>query len=400
MSVIPIADVEAISLDLRELRRRLHRAAEIGLQLPRTQALVLEALDGLPLEITTGTAATSVVAVLRGTGPRPADGGAVLLRGDMDALPVTERTGEPFVADGEVMHACGHDLHTTGLVGAARLLCRHRDQVSGDVVFMFQPGEEGWDGAGVMITEGVLTAAGVPVRAGYGLHVMSSMLPRGTVATRPGPLMAASAGWSVTVRGRGGHGSRPHEAADPVVVAAELVTALQTMVTRRADIFDPVVITVGQFHAGTRGNIIPEEARFEATMRALSPESMAKLRAWTIELCTRLPEAYGLSSEVEFSGGYPVSVNTPEETALALDVARDLFGPDRVVELPDPIMGSEDFSRVLAAVGGCFLFLGACASDDFRTAPSNHSPLARFDDSVLPDAARLLAELAIAELDR
>jgi hippurate hydrolase len=270
----------------------------------------------------------------------------------------------------------------------------------GDVVFMFQPGEEGWDGAGVMISEGVLTASGAPVRAGYGLHVMSGLLPRGTVATRPGTFMAASAGLSVTVRGRGGHGSRPHEAADPVVVAAELVTAIQTMVTRRAYIFDPVVITVGQFHAGTRRNIIPDEAHFEATMRTLSAESMAQLRTWTSELCTRLPQAYGLSAEVGFTVEYPVTVNTADEAALALDVARDLFGPDRVVELPDPIMGSEDFSRVLAAVGGCYLFLGACASEDWRTAPSNHSPLARFDNSVLPDAARLLAELAIAELAR
>ncbi len=400
MPVLSATHAESLGPELTHLRRRLHRAAEIGLTLPRTQALVLEALVGLPLEITTGAAATSVVAVLRGTGPRQEHSQAVLLRGDMDALPVRERVREPFAADGDVMHACGHDLHTAGLVGAARLLSQHRDDLCGDVVFMFQPGEEGWDGARIMIEEGVLTAAGPPVRAAYGLHVMSSLLPRGTVATRPGTLMAASAGLFVTVRGRGGHGSRPHEAADPIVVAAELVSALQTMLTRRADTFDPVVITVGQFHAGTRRNIIPDDARFEATVRALGDESMAQVRGWATDLCSRLPEAFGLVADVEFVDEYPVTANTPGETAFALGVARDLFGTERVIELPHPVMGSEDFSRLLSAVGGCFLFLGACAGEDFATAPTNHSPLARFDDSVLPDAARLLAELAIQELAR
>ena len=206
---------DSLGPELIALRRRLHRVAEIGLALPRTQALVLEELAGLPLEIVTGTASTSIVAVLRGTGNRPADVPAVLLRGDMDALPITEATSEPFAAEGDVMHACGHDLHTAGLVGAARLLSSHRDELDGDVVFMFQPGEEGWDGAAAMIEEGVLTAAGPTVRAAYGLHVMSSLLPRGTVASRPGTLMAASAGLFVTVRGRGGHGSATSRGSGP-----------------------------------------------------------------------------------------------------------------------------------------------------------------------------------------
>jgi amidohydrolase len=260
--------------ELVALRRRLHQVPEIGLDLPRTQAVVLEALTGLDLEISTGDSLSSVVAVLRGAATDAGDR-VVLLRGDMDALPVVETSGESFAATGETMHACGHDLHTAGLIGAARLLSERRSELRGDVVFMFQPGEEGSDGAGVMIAEGVLDAAGRRADAAYGLHVFANMLPLGRVTSRPGPLMAASSGLYVTVRGAGGHGSRPHAAADPIVVAAEMVTALQTMATRQFDVFDPVVVTVGSFHAGTRPNIIPETATFEATVRTLSQAHLA-----------------------------------------------------------------------------------------------------------------------------
>jgi amidohydrolase len=382
---------------LRALRRDLHRAAEIGLQLPRTQALVTAALAGVGLEITIGQQLTSVVGVLRGARPTPAP--AVLLRADMDALPVTEETGEPFAAPPGVMHACGHDLHTAALVGAAILLSRRRAELAGDVVFMFQPGEEGHDGAAAMITEGVLDAAGPRVAAAYGLHVFSSPLPRGVFATRPGPLMAASAGLFVTVRGVGGHAARPHAAADPIVVAAEMVTALQTMVTRQFDVFDPVLITVGIFQAGTRRNVIPDSATFEATVRTFSAEALARVQDFSVRLCTRIAAAFGLQADVSFTGEYPVTVNDPEHADFALGVAADLFGRDRTLLLPNPMMGSEDFSRVLAEVPGAFVFLGACAGDDPATAPTNHSALARFDESVLPDAALLLAELARRRLD-
>jgi hippurate hydrolase len=298
------------------------------------------------------------------------------------------------------MHACGHDLHTAGLVGAARLLSRHRDQLAGDVVFMFQPGEEGFDGAEAMIAEGVLNAAGPRVSAAYGLHVFSSTLPRGVFATRPGPLMAASAGLAVTVHGVGGHASRPHAAADPIAVAAEMITALQTLVTRQFDVFDPVVITVGTFHAGTRRNVIPRQATFEATVRAFTPDTLDRVRERSVRLCTQVAAAYGLIADAAFDGEYPTTVNDPEHAQFALDVATDLFGADRAQLLKDPVMGSEDFSRVLAEVPGAFIFLGACAGEDPLTAPTNHSALARFSESVLPDAALLLAELAIARLRR
>jgi amidohydrolase len=385
---------------LTQLRRELHQCAEIGLQLPDTQRAVLDALSGLDLEITTGTATTSVVAVLRGTAPRRTGQDAILLRGDMDALPITEATGIDFAAPGEVMHACGHDLHTAGLVGAARLLSQHRQRLAGDVVFMFQPGEEGHDGAAVMIAEGVLDAAGPRVSAAYGIHVLSSFLPRGVFGTRPGALMAASSGLYVTVHGSGGHASRPHDAADPIVAAAEMVTALQTMITRQLDVFDPVVLTVGLFQAGTRRNIIPSSATFEATVRTFTPTSLERVRTASVRLCEQLAAAHGLQAEVRFEEEYPVTVNTPDQAAVALDIAAELFGPERTVTLEDPLMGSEDFSRVLAEVPGAFIFLGACSSGEHGGAPSNHSPLASFDDTVLPDQALLLAELAVRELDQ
>ncbi len=383
---------------LSALRRDLHRAAEIGLQLPRTQALVADALAEVGLEIALGSQLTSVVGVLRADRPSPVP--AVLLRADMDALPVTEATGEPFAAPPGVMHACGHDMHTAALVGAAMLLSRHRAELAGDVVFMFQPGEEGHDGAAAMIAEGVLDAAGPRVSAAYGLHVFSSTYPRGVFATRPGPLMAASAAMAVTVRGVGGHASRPHAAADPIVVAAGMVTGLQTMVTRQFDVFDPVLVTVGMFSAGSRSNVIPDDATFHATVRAFGSASMARLQQHCVRLCTQLAAAHGLQADVSFTGGYPVTVNDADHAAFALGVAAEVFGRERSLTLPDPIMGSEDFSRVLAEVPGAFVFLGACAGGDPATAPTNHSARARFDESVLPDAALLLAELALRRLNQ
>ena len=388
-------DVATFHDELVALRRELHQIPEIGLHLPRTQERVLEALAPLPLEVSTGAGLSSVTAVLRGARPGP----VVLLRGDMDALPLTERSGEEFTSrhDG-AMHACGHDLHTAGLVGAARLLSARRADLAGDVVFMFQPGEEGWDGAGHMIEEGVLTAAGRPVEAAYGIHVVSSLYHSGVFSSRPGALMAASAGLHVRVIGAGGHGSRPHGALDPVPVACEMVTALQTMVTRRFDVFDPVVLTVGTFHAGTRRNIIPDDATFEATVRTFSPEAGEQVREYAVRLCQDIAAAHGLAAEVRFDGEYPATVNNEAEYEFAAATVRELFGEDRFDEMPNPVAGSEDFSRVLALVPGAYLFLGACRSDDPDSAPSNHSSRAVFDDGVLGDAAALLAELATRRL--
>lgn len=387
----------ALAPELIALRRELHRVPEIGLDLPKTQAAVLAALAGLPLEISTGERLSSVTAVLRGGGPGP----VVLLRGDMDALPVTEESDADYRSTHEgVMHACGHDLHTAGLVGAARLLSERREELNGDVVFMFQPGEEGFDGAAHMIDEGVLEAAGRPADAAYGLHVISDTVPRGVFTTRPGPMMAASGGLYVRVIGSGGHGSRPHRTLDPVPAACAMVTALQTMVTRRFSVFEPVVVTVGSFHAGTKRNVIPDEAIFEATVRTFSEEAAARVAEESVRLCEAIAAAHGLEAEVRYEAEYPATVNWAEEARFVAETVRDLFGAERYAEMAEPMMGSEDFSRVLQATPGSYMFLGACMGGDPELAAANHSPRAAFDDGVLADGAALLAELAIRRMRR
>lgn len=388
---------------LAELRQALHREPEVGLMLPLTQQKVLRALEGLPLEITTGNNTSSVTAVLRGT----ADGGnvgdsrpAVLIRGDMDALPVTESTGLPFSSALKgTMHACGHDLHTTMLVGAAHLLCRHQDHLSGDVIFMFQPGEESWNGAGVMIDEGVLEAAGPMPAAALALHVFTGIGERGTFFTKPGPMMAASDQLHVTVRGTGGHGSMPHLARDPVTAAAEMVTALQTMVTRRFDIFDPVVISVGLLRAGTKANVIPSEAHFQATVRTFSRTARESVQQLAVSTLQGISEAHGVDSTITWVPGYPVTVNDPGEIDFVIESIRGLFGEDRATVVEHPLAGAEDFSRVLERVPGTFIGLGATPLDqEGEEVPFNHSPEARFDDSVMVDGAALYAAWAAQRL--
>ena len=393
------ADSTELQPEMARLRHRLHQRPEIGLHLPETQQAVLEALDGLALEISVGESCTSVTAVLRGTGADGDPAPAILLRGDMDALPVQEEADVDYrsTIDG-AMHACGHDLHTAMLAGAARVLSAHRDALRGDVVFMFQPGEEGLDGAGHMIREGVLDAAGPRVQRAYGIHVMSGDLPRHQFTTRPGTLMAASDWLSVTIIGAGGHGSAPHRAQDPVSVAAGLVTSLHAMVTRQFDVFDPVVLTVGSFHAGTRRNIIPAEATFDATVRSFSPQAREKVREASIRMCQEFAAAHGLRAEVRYRQEYPVTVNDPGQAEFATAAVTDLYGADRFTPMPTPEAGAEDFSRVLEQVPGCYLFLGACPHDDPESAADNHSALAVFDDSVLADGCLLHASLAVRSL--
>jgi amidohydrolase len=389
-------DAVAIATELTKLRRAIHAEPEIGLDLPRTQRKVLDALDDLPLEITLGESLSSVTAVLRGGKP----GKTVLLRGDMDALPVTERTGLPYASmiDG-AMHACGHDLHTAMLAGAARLLSARRHELAGNVIFMFQPGEEGPGGARIMVEEGVLDAAGERPAAAYALHVASGLLPFGLLASRAGTIMAAADTLHVTVHGRGGHGSQPQNAADPIPVACEIVLALQTMVTRRFDVFDPVVVTVGTFHAGTVDNVIPDDAHFVATIRSFSPAARAAVQAAAPRLASDIATAHGLRATAEFRDGYPVTVNDGAELSFAEQTVADVLGDGRYIGAPNPLTGSEDFSYVLEQVPGAFLMLGACTPDtDPFAAPFNHSAEAVFDDAVIPDGTALYAELALRRL--
>ncbi|MGP9539816.1 M20 metallopeptidase family protein [Brachybacterium sp. AOP43-C2-M15] len=376
--------------ELVALRRRLHTTPEIGLHLPATQRIVLEALEGLDLEITLGTATTSVVAVLRGGRPGP----VVLLRGDMDGLPLEEDTGLPFASTNGAMHACGHDLHVAGLVGAARLLAAERETLPGTVVLMFQPGEEGYDGAGVMLREGVLEAAGERPIAAYGVHVGADA-PTGLISARAGTLMAAYSVLDVRVIGRGGHGSRPHQALDPVPATAEMVSALYTRITRRYSAFDPVVLTVGEIHAGSAPNIITGQTHFRAGVRSFSTETTAALVEDLPSFVTAIGRAHGLTVDATMRTVLPATINDEGEAAFFASTARALFGEEEYLELERPRTGSEDFSRVLAEVPGAYGFIGAASGYDPADPPaSNHSPQAQFDDSVLARQAHLLATLA------
>jgi hippurate hydrolase len=287
------------------------------------------------------------------------------------------------------------------LVGAARLLCRHRDQLAGDVVFMFQPGEEGWNGAGVMIEEGVLEAAGRRVDAAYGMHVFSALEPHGRFATRPGAMLSASDELHVTVHGEGGHGASPQLAKDPVPAVAEMVTGLQTMVTRQFDMFDPVLVTVGLLRAGTKANVIPGTATLQATVRTYSPQSRERMVEAAPRLLRGIAAAHGLEATVDYVEQYPVTVNDVAETEFAARVITELLGEDRHARMPHPWGGSEDFSRVLDRVPGSFIALGAVPVGlDPARAAFNHSPYAQYDDDVLPDGAAIYAELAIRRLER
>jgi len=389
-----VDDAALIHDDLVALRRRIHQDPELGLHLPKTQAAVLEALDGLPLEITTGTGLSSVVAVLRGE----LDGPTVLLRGDMDGLPILEDSGEEFASTSGTMHACGHDLHVAGLVGAARLLSARKAELAGNVIFMFQPAEEGPGGALPMIEEGLLDVAGVPVDAAFGIHV-SSMENKGLFFTKPGTSMAGANIMRVTVHGKGGHGSSPWTSVDPIPVAAEIVGALQTYVTRRHSVFDPVVVTVGQLHAGTAFNVIPSTAELAASVRTLSRESFDQVSVELPALVRNIAVAHGCTADADFQQLYPVTVNDPGMWDHVKSVLGGLYGADRVEERPDPLMGSEDFSYVLERVPGCFVFLGARPDDvPADGAPWNHSAKVRFDDSVLGEQAAALAELAVTTM--
>ena len=379
-----------------DLRRSLHRQPEIGLHLPRTQATVLEAFAGLPVELTTGASTTSVVGVLRGARPGP----TYLLRADMDALPVHEDTGLPFASEVPgAMHACGHDTHVAMLLGAARLLAERRDLLAGQVVFMVQPGEEGFHGARHMLEEGLLDVVPTaPVSGAFALHTIAT-LPGGSINVRPGPMLAAADQWRMTVRGRGGHASMPHAAADPIPVAAEIVLALQSMVTRRVDVFDPAVVTVAHIAAGSTSNVIPDVAFLEGTIRTLSAERRRDVVAAVERVAGHVAAAHETTLEFEHVEGYPVTVNDAAVAARVLETAGALLGERATSLMPVPLMGAEDFSYVLQRVPGAMAFLGACPPGlEPGSAPGNHSNLVVFDEEPLPVGVALYAAMAMDAL--
>ena len=344
--------------DAVALRRRLHRNPELGLQLPETQAAVLEALEGLDLEIATGGSTSAVVATLHGAQP----GSTLLLRADMDALPLREETGLEFASarDG-AMHACGHDAHTAMLVGAARLLAERRAELRGSVKFLFQPGEEGFGGARVLIQEGLLDAT-PRVDAAFAIHV-NPTLPPGQVALRPGALLAAGDVFSIELEGRGGHASQPHQTLDPIPVACEIVTALQALVTRRMHAFDPVVLSVTKIASGSTHNIIPDSAQIIGTIRTVSAPSRQRVHEKMEKLVQGIASAHEMEGKLHVVRGYPVTLNDAGFTDFVRETASGLLGEGAVVDLEAPIMGSEDFSYILERVPGAMVFLGAQVGD-------------------------------------
>ncbi|WP_328395977.1 M20 metallopeptidase family protein [Nocardia sp. NBC_00416] len=385
--------------DLILLRRDLHRNPEVGIRLPWTQARILRALDGLDLEISTGTATTSVTAVLRGGAAPAALRPTVLVRSDMDALPVVEATGLDYAAANGAMHACGHDLHMAILVGAAHRLAVRRDELAGDVVFVFQPGEENWGGALAMLAEGVLDAAGRRVDAALGLHVFSYDLPHAVFGMRRGAMMSASNAFTVDFAGSGGHGSAPQTARDPIVAAAEFVSALQTAITRSFGMLTPVVATVGQIVGGHSGNVIPDTARVGGTARAFTTADSARLRALISRVAHGVAGTHDVAASVELTEVAIPTVSADDEADFAIATARRQFGHGAVEVMDRPCTASEDFSWFLDRVPGAFVLLGACPPDrDPATAPSNHSPFAVFDDAVIARGVRFETEWTIARL--
>lgn len=391
-----LAAARGILPDVIEIRRRLHRIPEVGLELPQTQALVLDAVRELGLDPMPGVSVGSVVAVIEGAGPGP----TILLRGDMDALPLTEETGLDFASehDGR-MHACGHDTHVAMLLGAARLLNDQRATWPGRVLLMFQPGEEGFHGARFMLDAGLLDqSGGERPSAAFALHI-STLYETGTIDIRPGPMLASADTLRITVRGRGGHASAPHTALDPITVAAEIVLALQTMVTRRVDVFDPAVVTIAQVVAGTTTNIIPETAFLGGTIRTVSEARRIAVRADVRRVCEGIAAAHGASVDVEIEPGYPVTVNDDAFTDLVLSVAREVVGEDDVRLLPAPIMGAEDFSYVLQQVPGAIGFVGARPPDqDVASAPMNHSNRVVFDETAMAAGIATYVGVALRHL--
>jgi len=384
-----------------ELRRELHRWPELGNELPVTQELVLDALEGLPLDVTVHETTSGIAALLAGDRPGP----TILLRGDMDALPLHEDTGLDFASHTDAaMHACGHDTHTAMLAGAAKLLAGRRADLAGRVLFMFQPGEEGHHGARYMLDEGLLDVPDLtdgtpsPVTGAFALHITSA-LPSGWLSSRPGSIMASADKLLITITGKGGHASEPHRTIDPIPVACEMVQALQIMVTRSVDVFDPAVVTVGKIAAGTTNNIIPETANIEGTIRAVSEKTRAKVHDGIRRVVAGIAAAHNCEVDVEVEPGYPVTVNDDSFADHVLALAGDVVGSDRIVRQPHPVMGAEDWSYVLQRIPGAMMFLGGTHADrNPATAAPNHSNRVVFDEQAMATGIATYAAVALDHL--
>jgi amidohydrolase len=396
-----LASAQAIQDDVVALRRRMHRQPEIGLDLPETQALVVDELRRLGLAPHLGHGLSSVTAFVDGGSPGP----TVLLRADMDGLPLDEASDVTFPSEvAGAMHACGHDTHVAMLLGAARLLVERRGALAGRILLDFQPGEEGRHGARFMLDEGLLdvpTDGGFgPVTGAFAIHI-TARYTTGTINLRRGALYAAGDRFTITVRGAGGHASSPHLALDPVPVAAEIVLAMQTIRSRRINTFDPLVVTIGSLTTGTAPNIIPETAVLRGTVRTTSEDVREKAHELIRQIPAGIAAAHGATAEVEISSGYPATINDDGVAALVMDVGAELVGAERVNEMPWPSMGSEDFSYILQRVPGAMAFLGATPPDlDPETVPQTHSNKVFLDEDALPVGVALHVAMAERLLER
>lgn len=388
-------EAEAALPPVVDLRRAIHREPELGIANPITMGRIDTALADLPLTFHRGDGdITSLWADLEGT----TDGPTVLLRADTDALPMTEDTDLEFRSQIEGRaHACGHDAHTAMLVGAARILAGRRDEFAGRIRFMFQPGEEGMGGAALMIREGVLEG----VDAAYALHITPNC-PSGWVAGRAGAIMAAADEFHITINGAGGHASSPHFATDPVTIAAHLVTAIQTMVTREIHVFEPAIVTTTQINAGTTTNVIPDKATLAGTIRTMSPATRTQVHAALERVTHAVAATFDATAEVKIGLGYPVTVNHREPVELVKRVTQAVLGENKFLELPFPVMGAEDFSYLLEKVPGAMSLLGVCPDHITNSleAPACHSNKMMLHEPAMANGVAVHVGTALAALEQ
>jgi amidohydrolase len=388
-----LADAEALADELTAIRRDLHMHPEMGFEEVRTAGIVADRLNSLGYEVVAGVGKTGVVGLLQGGLPGER---TVLLRFDMDALPIDEANDVPYRSQVPgVMHACGHDAHVAIGLGVANVLAKHRDQLPGTVKLMFQPAEEGLGGALAMIADGVLDHIGPPVDRALGLHV-SSQHPLGTAAMRVGPMMAAGARLTITVHGKGGHGARPNETVDAVVVAAQIVNMLQTIVSRNLDPDDIGIVSIGSIHAGNAGNVIAETATMQGTIRSFTEETKELLRRRVPEVAQMTAVALGATAVVEINEGIDATVNAEEPTLLMAAAAGAVLGEGNI-QMDYRTTGGEDFSAVLARVPGNFFFLGARNDERGINAP-HHNPRFDIDERCLPQGVAILCDAAVRSL--
>jgi len=361
----------------------LHQAPELGGREERTAVFIRRRLTelGIPYAPSAGT---GTVAILQGGKP----GKTLAFRADMDALPIQEASGLSYASQiPGVMHACGHDFHITALLGAAELLRRRRAELRGAVRLLFQPDEEGDGGADRMVGEGALEGVDLALCC----HV-DSALPTGTLSTRPGPVCAASNPFTVTLRGRGSHGAKPHLGADVIVAGAQMISALQTIASRRTAPTDPVVASVGSFHAGEAGNVLPETARFSGVLRTMTPAVRERAKAELRSIVAGTAAAMGVEAEVEITEGYPCCHNDPEATALAWGAGEKILGRENLIPQEAPSLGTDDFGYISAKVPGCYYYIGVGGPGGGYP---NHSPRFTADPAALYLAAAVEAQAAV-----